>query len=110
MADAAKTRKPVRQALVSSSGTFWDTVVIFALTGLVLVSSVISYPDIDHTHGATLTKAAFDKIPFLGSYILPFGFPTLSFSTLPCLSFYLLKSVVCLGVLDFNTVSRILLF
>ena len=39
----ARTRNPVRQALVSSSGTFWDTVVICALTGLVLVSSIIAY-------------------------------------------------------------------
>jgi len=29
----------VRQALVSASGTFWDTVVICAFTGLVIVSS-----------------------------------------------------------------------
>jgi len=42
VAAAAQTRNPVRQALVSSTGTFWDTVVICALTGLVLVSSIIS--------------------------------------------------------------------
>ena len=41
VAAAAQTRNPVRQALVSSSGTFWDTVVICALTGLVVVSSII---------------------------------------------------------------------
>ncbi len=34
-AAAAQTRNPVRQALVSSTGTFWDTVVVCALTGLV---------------------------------------------------------------------------
>ncbi|MDD3357043.1 MAG: amino acid carrier protein, partial [Dysgonamonadaceae bacterium] len=61
VAAAAQTRNPVRQALVSSSGTFWDTVVICALTGLVLVSSIIAHPDIDHTQGGALTKAAFDK-------------------------------------------------
>lgn len=37
VAAAAKTRNPVRQALVSSTGTFWDTVVVCALTGLVIV-------------------------------------------------------------------------
>ena len=42
VAAAAKTRNSVRQALVSSTGTFWDTVVICALTGLVLVSSIIA--------------------------------------------------------------------
>ena len=58
VASAAQTRNPVRQALVSSSGTFWDTVVICALTGLVIVSSVLAYPDITYENGATLTKMA----------------------------------------------------
>lgn len=39
VASAAKTKHPVQQALVSATGTFWDTVVICFLTGLVLVSS-----------------------------------------------------------------------
>lgn len=39
VAAAAKTKDPVTQALVSASGTFWDTVVICLLTGLVFVSS-----------------------------------------------------------------------
>ncbi|MDR2749380.1 MAG: amino acid carrier protein, partial [Clostridiales bacterium] len=32
VAAAAQTRNPVRQALVSSTGTFWDTVVVCAIT------------------------------------------------------------------------------
>ena len=65
VASAAQTRNPVRQALVSSSGTFWDTVVICALTGLVIVSSIIAYPDISYENGAALTKVAFSKIPYI---------------------------------------------
>ena len=65
VAAAAKTRNPVRQALVSSTGTFWDTVVICALTGLVLVSSILAYPDISYADGAALTKVAFSKIPYV---------------------------------------------
>ena len=82
VAAAAQTRNPVRQALVSSSGTFWDTVVICALTGLVIVSSVLAYPDIDFSNGATLTKAAFSKIPFVGRPLLTFGLLTFAFSTI----------------------------
>lgn len=82
VAAAAQTRNPVRQALVSSSGTFWDTVVICALTGLVIVSSVIAYPDISYENGATLTKAAFSKIPVLGTPLLTFGLLTFAFSTI----------------------------
>lgn len=39
VAAAAQTKNPVRQALVSSTGTFWDTVVICLVTGLVVVNS-----------------------------------------------------------------------
>lgn len=81
VAAVAQTRNPVRQALVSSSGTFWDTVVICAMTGLVIVSSILAYPDIDYAHGATLTKMAFSKIPYLGTPMLAFGVLTFAFST-----------------------------
>ena len=80
IAAAAKTNNPVRQALVSSTGTFWDTVIICALTGLVLVSSIIAHPDIDYDNGAALTKVAFEKIPLLGAPILTIGIITFAFS------------------------------
>lgn len=82
VAAAAQTRNPVRQALVSSSGTFWDTVVICALTGMVIVSSIFAYPDISYENGATLTKAAFSKIPVIGTPLLTFGLLTFAFSTI----------------------------
>src|SRR5574344_1911354 len=82
VAAAAQTRNPVRQALVSSSGTFWDTVVICAMTGLVLVSSIIAYPDISYADGAALTKVAFNKIPIIGAPLLTFGILTFAFSTI----------------------------
>ncbi|MFA6360313.1 MAG: sodium:alanine symporter family protein [Dysgonamonadaceae bacterium] len=97
VAAAAQTRNPVRQALVSSSGTFWDTVVICALTGLVLVSSIIAHPDIDHTQGGALTKAAFDKIPYVGSIVLSVGIATFAFSTILGWSYYGEKAVEYLG-------------
>lgn len=97
IAAAAQTRNPVRQALVSSTGTFWDTVVICALTGLVLVSSIIAYPDIDYTHGGALTKAAFSKIPILGTAILTVGIFTFAFSTILGWSYYAEKAVEYLG-------------
>ncbi len=88
VAAAAKTRNPVRQALVSSTGTFWDTVVVCALTGLVLVSSIIAHPDIDSTHGAALTHAAFSKLPVIGPAILSVGIVTFAFSTILGWSYY----------------------
>ncbi|MBR1505061.1 MAG: alanine:cation symporter family protein [Prevotella sp.] len=88
VAAAAQTRNPVRQALVSSTGTFWDTVVICAMTGLVLVSSILAYPDITYADGAALTKVAFSKIPYIGAPLLSFGILTFAFSTILGWSYY----------------------
>lgn len=87
----AAAAKPVTlccQALVSSTGTFWDTVIICALTGLVITSSIIAYPDIDYHNGAALTKAAFSKIPYIGAPILTIGLATFAFSTTLGWSYY----------------------
>ena len=97
IAAAAQTRNPVRQALVSSTGTFWDTVVVCAMTGLVLVSSVIAYPDIDYNQGAVLTKMAFGKIPYVGPIILTIGLFTFALSTILGWSYYGEKAVEYLG-------------
>lgn len=88
VAAAAQTKNPVRQALVSSSGTFWDTVVICAITGLVIVSSIIAYPDINMSDGGILTKMAFSKIPYIGAPLLTFGSLTFAFSTILGWSYY----------------------
>lgn len=82
VAAAAKTRNPVRQALVSSTGTFWDTVVICAITGVVLVSSVLAHPDISFTDGAVLTKMAFSKIPYVGTPFLMVALSVFAFTTI----------------------------
>lgn len=82
VASAAQTRNPVRQALVSSTGTFWDTVVVCALTGLVIVSSIMAWPDISCSDGAVLTNLAFSKIPVIGKPLLTFGLFTFAFSTI----------------------------
>lgn len=88
VAAAAQTRNPVRQALVSSTGTFWDTVVVCAMTGMVVVSSILAYPHIDPTNGATLTKEAFSVIPIIGKPLLSFGLFTFAFTTIIGWSYY----------------------
>ena len=97
VAAAAKTKNSVRQALVSATGTFWDTVVICALTGLVLVTSIIRYPDINYSDGALLTKMAFSKISFFGPLILSVGLITFAFSTILGWSYYAEKAIEYLG-------------
>lgn len=90
VAAAAQTRNPVRQALVSATGTFWDTVVICAMTGLVLVSSIMSNPNIDSMsgNGGVLTHAAFAQIPVIGPIVLTFGLITFAFSTMLGWAYY----------------------
>jgi len=90
VAAAAQTRNPVRQALVSSTGTFWDTVVICAMTGLVLVNTGSWQTGLK---GAALTKNAFDQIPVLGPLVLNVGLLTFVFSTILGWSYYGEKAV-----------------
>ncbi len=92
VASAATTRNPARQALVSMTGTFWDTVVICLLTGLVLVSTMIANPDIMAAgtieEGAQLTSIAFAEIPYIGTPILVFGMVLFAYSTILGWSYY----------------------
>ncbi len=91
VASAAQTRNPVRQALVSATGTFWDTVVVCLMTGLVLVSTIMKNPAInmaDVTDGGKLTTLAFSQIPVLGPVILVVGIITFAWSTILGWSYY----------------------
>jgi len=85
VAAAAMTKNPVRQALVSSTGTFWDTVVVCAMTGLVVVNSGDWHEGLK---GAALTKTAFSHIPHVGPIVLTVGLLTFVFSTILGWSYY----------------------
>ena len=90
VAAAAQTKNPVRQALVSSTGTFWDTVVVCAFTGLVIVNS---FEWQNGLNGAVLTKTSFSDIPVIGPTILTIGLMTFVFSTILGWSYYGEKSI-----------------
>ena len=90
VASAAQTRNPVWQALVSATGTFWDTVVVCLMTGLVLVSTIMKNPEINMdtiADGGQLTTAA-SQIPVLGPIILVVGIITFAWSTILGWSYY----------------------
>lgn len=85
VAAAAQTKNPVRQALVSSTGTFWDTVVVCLMTGIVIVNS----GEWQHgLGGAALTKAAFSDLPVVGPIVLTVGLLIFVFSTILGWSYY----------------------
>jgi len=89
-AAAAQTPNPARQALVQMTGTFWDTVVICLLTGLVLVTTGAWQTGLK---GAALTKAAFEQIPVVGPITLTLGLLTFVYSTILGWSYYCEKAV-----------------
>jgi len=86
---AAMTRNPVRQALIAMSGVFWDTIVVCALTGLVLVTSIMKNPEaMSELNGGMLTTAAFNTIPVVGPFVLTIGLITFAWSTILGWSYY----------------------
>lgn len=95
VASAASTSNPARQALVSMTGTFWDTVVICLLTGLVIVSTLCGHPQAEEllssgsiTAGAQLTSLAFSQVPVIGTPVLVVGMVLFSFTTIIGWSYY----------------------
>ena len=83
-AAAAKTDHPARQAFVSMTGTFLDTIVVCTITGLVITMGYImaggSYSGLN---GAALTSAYFDKLfPGTGGFIVTFGLIFFAYSTI----------------------------
>ena len=89
VAASAITKNPARQALVSMTGTFWDTVIICALTGIMLVSTMCANPEIAASllagnidSAAALTSACFDMIPVFGPLVLGVGMICFAYSTI----------------------------
>lgn len=86
VASAAQTPNPVRQALVSASGTFWDTVVICLISGVVIISSGAYLNPGDDKQLLTIT--AFAEMGGFGPWILSFALTTFAFSTILGWSYY----------------------
>ncbi len=79
-AAAAKTDHPGRQALVSMTGTFLDTIVVCSITGLVLVMGNLYT---NGQTGAALTTLTFNALlPGWGGYLVTFGLVFFAYSTI----------------------------
>jgi AGCS family alanine or glycine:cation symporter len=110
-AAAAQSRNPVRQALIASTGTFWDTVVVCLMTGLVLVTSIMKNPGIDVSlvdNGGKLTSLAFGQIPYVGPILLTIGIITFAFSTVLGWAYYGERCVEYIGGKKVLIVYRII--
>ncbi len=115
VASAAQSRNSVRQAMVSSTGTFWDTVVVCLMTGLVLVSSVIKNQEVfKGADGDKMTFTAFQQIPYIGVPILVIGIIAFAYSTILGWSYYGERCVEYLfgtkGMVPYKIVFILVLF
>ncbi|MBM7855386.1 AGCS family alanine or glycine:cation symporter [Desulfohalotomaculum tongense] len=89
-AAAAKTDHPGRQALVSMTGTFLDTIVVCTITGLALTIANIKGVVEEGLEGATLTAASFNGLlpGGIGAYIVTIGLIFFAYSTVLGWSYY----------------------
>lgn len=76
----ARVSSPARQGLISMTATFWDTVVMCFITGLVVVSTGVC-DGFSSSSGAALCMQSFEKIP-IGRGILVFSMIAFAFSTI----------------------------
>lgn len=80
-AAAAKTNEPVEQGMVSMTGTFFDTILICTMTGLVLIITGVWSGD---TAGAAMTSAAFAAggSAIIGQYVVTIALVCFAFTTI----------------------------
>ena len=82
-AASGMSKTPQQQALISMTATFWDTVVVCAVTGLTILTHLLRFPDsVSKNTAGTLTHAAFSQIPMFGIPLLNICLILFAFATL----------------------------
>lgn len=82
-AASSKSYSPAAQSLITMTGPFWDTVVLCAVTGLVIVSSILKNPGAyENVPMDSLCFVAFGQLPFLGEEMLSLSLVLFSFATI----------------------------
>ncbi len=109
-AAAAQTKEPVRQGLVSMTGTFIDTIVICTLTGLAIVMTGAWNPDLG-LEGVAVTTYAFNQglpIPaIVSSFLLMLCLVFFAFTTILGWNYY---SERCLEYLSSGNMKLVMVF
>ncbi len=82
-AASSKSDSPAAQSLITMTGPFWDTVVLCAVTGLVIISSILKNPGAyENVSMDSLCFVAFGQLPFLGEEMLSLSLVLFSFATI----------------------------
>ncbi len=108
-AAAAKTKEPVRQGLVSMTGTFLDTIIICNLTGLSIV--ITGAWKVDGLEGVAVTTYAFQQgLPFperFSAFVLMLCLIFFAFTTILGWDYY---SERCLAYLSHGSSKAVKIF
>lgn len=104
----ARTPNSVQQALVASTGPFWDTVVICTLTGVTLTTALVAHPEIASADGDAMTYHVFGTIGGIGSFLLTVSLATFVISTLLGWSYFGERALEYLGGHRLITPYRVL--
>ena len=97
VAAPVQTPNAVQQALVASTGPFWDTVVICTLTGITITTCLYAHPEIAAEDGSLLSFHAFGTIGALGSWLLTISLAAFVVSTLLGWSYFGERALQYLG-------------
>ncbi|QQK75009.1 sodium:alanine symporter family protein [Salicibibacter cibarius] len=105
-AAAARTDVPARQALISMTQVFIDTIIVCTVTGLALVMADMYMIDIE---GAALTAQSFDELlPAFGSLIVAVTLLFFIYSTILGWAYFGEKCLTYLAGTNFTMVYRII--
>lgn len=82
-AASSGSMNPSRQAYISMTAVFWDTVVMCFLSGLVIITNMLKHPDSLHGVNETgLVDAAFSYLPIGGNTFLSLALTAFALTTL----------------------------
>ncbi len=109
VAAANSSGEPEHQALVLMSATFWDTVIMCGITGLLIVSTGLAVPGIFEGYAAgDYTLAAFSLLPFAGDKLLGIAIVLFAVATLLGWSYFGEKAVEFLFGAEQTSFYRVL--
>lgn len=111
----ADTKHPSEQALVSMTATFWDTIVMCALTGIAILSTALTAPEsLAGFSMNDLTHAAFLRLSAGGPKLLNLCLMAFAFATLVGWSYFGEKAVLYLtgerGLYPYKTGYLVMIF
>ena len=92
-----RTPNAVQNALVSSTGPFWDTVVICSMTGITITTCILGHEELGGEAGTLLTYHAFGTIGSIGTWMLVVSLATFVISTILGWSYFGEKALEYLG-------------